>query len=154
MSTVEEITQPLVAALLEAATASGHSPELLWQEIGRQLSGHAPPGVDGWLTRVMVFDSAGDLQADSMPDQDVNAIPDVFMKTLPETGAWVRATCYMFHAERREPQPVGLDDATLQRAILSLRVSLSRSGGVAWWRIPYTVDGVQWRVAVRVMRAK
>lgn len=134
----------------------------IWREAGRQLpkegGGRPPVPADapperGWNVRVMLFDVAGDLQADSMPDALPEADPDYRVNTLANAGAWVRETASIFHTERREGIPEGLDAETLERSILSLRVSLSRNGGLTWWRIPYTVAGANWRAAVRVERA-
>jgi len=117
-----------------------------------------PPGereaeLAGWRCRIMLFDPAGEVQADSMPDSPPEAEPDIKCGTLGLAASWLRDVAEAFHAERREAAPEGLDQATLERSILSLRVSLSRNGGQTWWRVGYKVGGEQWRAMVRVERA-
>lgn len=118
-----------------------------------------PPGereaeLAGWRCRIMLFGPNGDVEADSMPDAAPEAEPDVKCGTLGLVAQWLREVAEAFHAERREPAPVGLDQATLERSILSLRVSLSRNAGQTWWRVSYKLgdDGEQWRAMVRVER--
>lgn len=134
----------------------------IWREVGRQLpkdgTGRPPvppdaPAESGWLARIMLFDERGELQADTMPDAAVDAAPDVMRGTLALVGRWLRETAEEFHAANGDGEPQGLDAATLERSILSLRVSLSRNGGQTWWRVPYAVNGAAWRATVRVERA-
>lgn len=47
----------------------------------------------------------------------------------------------------------GLDKAELERRIKGLRPTLSRRGGDAVWRVPYTVDDAPWQARVDVLNA-
>lgn len=155
----------MAAAILAEALAMGDASfaRAIWREAGAQLPKHTgggrppmppeAPAEKGWHCRIMLFDERGELQADSMPDAAAEVTPDVYCNTLANAGAWAREVASIFHTEQREPLPVGLDDETLRRSIMSLRVSLSRNGGQTWWRIPYTVNGASWRVMMRVERA-
>lgn len=120
---------------------------------GRPVTAPGEPAGAGWFARVMLFDPKGELQADTMPDREAEATPDVRINTLTNVGTWLRETAQEFHAANGDGEPEGLDAATLERSILSLRVSLSRNGGLTWWRVPYTVAGQAWRAMVRVERA-
>ena len=107
-----------------------------------------------WMARLMISSPTGDIVADSMEGQPAEAEPDQPMPTLPALARWVQEATYQYHAERGELQPVGLDDATLRKSILALRVSLSRTAGECWWRVPYSVNGEWWRVMARVHRVE
>lgn len=108
--------------------------------------GHAK----AWRARVMLFNSLGSLEADSMPEAEPDVLPDTRLVSLLAVGRWVRSSASAFH----DLPLVGLDDGTLNYSIKSLRVSLSRNAGTCWWNLPYAVNGEQWRAAVRVQRAE
>ena len=115
-----------------------------------------PPGesmmAKSWRCRLMISDPRGDVVADSMEGESLEVPPDQPMPTLPALARWAAEAVNQYHSERGDPQPVGLDADTLRKAILALRVNLTRTGGECWWRVPYTVGGESWRVMARVHR--
>lgn len=145
-----------VAAMVEREAATLGDPafaEAIWRATREFLpkGGAGAPGA-GWRIRIMLFGEGDDLQADTMPDAEPEALGDELAPSLPAVARTLASMAYMYHQERGDPQPIGLDEAELLRRTKALRVSLSRSGGACWWRVPYTVAGVPWRAMVRVAR--
>lgn len=69
---------------------------------------------------------------------------------LPGAAGALASTAAAFHTD----DPIsGLDRATLLRRIKGFRTTLSRNGGTAVWRVPYTVDGADWDARVDVVNA-
>ena len=69
---------------------------------------------------------------------------------LPGVAGALASTAAAFHTD----DPIsGLDRATLLRRIKGFRTTLSRNGGTAVWRVPYTVDGAAWDARVDVVNA-
>lgn len=112
-------------------------------------------GQGRWLARLLMFNALGDLVADSQPGEDViEADPTELLPTIRAVGEWVRGSAEGFHAGNGDPAPLGLDEATLSKRILSLRVQLSRTkANFVWWKLPYLVGDQQWQVNVRVGKA-
>lgn len=158
-----EAAKRIAAAIEAEASAMGDVSfaRSIWKAVAPllpRLGGRPPipqgaPAEVGWKARLMLFDHLGELQADSMPDAPAEAEPAEFFGTLGHVASWLRTAAADFHEENRDGELVGLDAATLERSILSLRVSLSRNGGATWWRVAYTAGGTSWRAAVRVERA-
>lgn len=165
MSELVEAGRRVAAQIVAEAVAMGDAAftRSIWKEAGRQLPKDAGGGLPpvpantpaerGWNCRIMLFGPNGDLEADSQPDSNPEDEPAGHTRTLAHTGTWLRDTANLFHNDRRDPLPLGLDAETLGRSILSLRVSLSRNGGACWWRVPYTIGDDVWRAMVRVQRA-
>lgn len=101
----------------------------------------APP-VDGraidWRVRVRLYRAArlDTPEADSDPDLPAAANGATICYGLPGVADHLRALADGFHG-----QPcAGLDQETLRHRLNSLRPTLSRRGGNAVWRVPYTVQ--------------
>lgn len=169
MSDLDDIADNL------AAQIRAHAVELLgdesfshsiWKAIKLRLPAHhaGPPrltaaaageGNGRWMARLLMFNQHGDLVADSQPGDDpIDAEPTELMPTIRAVGAWVRESAEGYHAEAKDPPPLGLDEPTLDKRILSLRVQLSRTKtNFVWWKLPYTVGDQRWQVNVRVGKA-
>lgn len=106
-----------------------------------------------WSARVMLFDPNDDLVADSQPDADMDAQPSESLPTLRHIGRWAADSAAAYHAGLSQPPPEGLDDATLERRMLAARVAIHRhKGGLAWWKLPYTVGDQLWHAHIRLGR--
>lgn len=110
-----------------------------------------------WAARLILFgwQDAGAV-ADSEPENDGvldGLMPKAKFATLRHVGQWAREQVRLHHAAQLDPEPEGLDDATLERRMLSARVTLHRhKGSLAWWRLPYTVGGKLCRADIRLGR--
>lgn len=110
-------------------------------------------GAPKWAARLMLFDPSDVLVADSQDEQDLDEWPNAQLPTLRAVGAWAREAAEDYHAGMRQAAPVGLDAPTLERRMLVARVAIHRhKGGLAWWKLPYTVGGKQWHAHVRLGR--
>ena len=69
---------------------------------------------------------------------------------LPGTAGALASTAAAFYIGSTI---TGLDRATLLQRIKGFRTTLSRRGGTAVWRVPYTVDGAAWDARVDVVNA-
>lgn len=163
---VDSIADGIAAQIKSAAT------ELLgdesycyaiWKAVKLRLPVHhaGPPKLepgqgDGrWLARLLMFNHRGDLAADSQPNDGVmEGEPTEMLPTIRAVGEWARQSVAAYHSAEKDPAPVGLDEATLGKRILSLRVQLSRTKApFVWWKLPYLVGDQQWQVNVRVGKA-
>lgn len=102
----------------------------------------------GWRYRVLLFNAAGSCEADTMPGRELEDEPEEWSDTLPALAQGLRELAEGFHSGHLVE---GLDRATLERAIVGLRVSQSRGG--QWWNRPYSVDGQDWSAKIKVVRA-
>lgn len=135
----------------------------IWKAIKLRLPVHhagAPrlqpgQGEGRWMARLLMFNANGDLAADSQPNDHVTeADPREMLPTIRAVGEWARQSAEAFHAAENDPPPQGLDEATLAKRILSLRVQLSRTkANFVWWKLPYLVGEQQWQINVRVGKA-
>ena len=105
-----------------------------------------------WRCRVQLYDVNAPMEpaADSDPELAPDQISATTLAGLNSVAAWLAVVADQFHGPA---MPVGLDTATLARKLKSLRVDLSRRGGNAVWRVPYTVNGARWLARVNVERA-
>ena len=101
--------------------------------------------------RVRLFPLGGpdtDPAADTAPDLPADQPGSMLVASLPAMAAAVAALCFHFHGVEGV---TGLDKADLDRGIRGLRVTLSRRGGEATWRLPYQVHGSKWMARVDVV---
>ena len=106
-----------------------------------------------WRIRVRLFKAATDkeCEADSDEGLDGRAPGETVVRGLANVAEHLGALANAFH----EGQPVtGLDIETLTHRLKSLRPTLSRHGGDAVWRVPYSAGGIEWLARVDVVREK
>lgn len=162
MTDIDKAAARIAEAIKAEAAEIGDSSyeKTIWKAAGFWLAANKPgrprdaEGVPiKWACRLMLFDDNDDIAADSQPDQELEATPLELFTTLRNVGAWARAAAYDFHRDLRHPEPLGLDEATIDRRILTARVAMHRhKGGYAWWKLPYTVGGQQWHAHIRIGR--
>lgn len=90
-----------------------------------------------WRVRVRLYraERLDDAIADSDPDLPADTLPATTQHGLPGVAAYLTALASAFHGQAC----AGLDRATLSHKLKSLRPTLSRRGGDAVWRVPYSV---------------
>lgn len=106
--------------------------QLLLRRQGESDSRHAL-----WRVRVRLYNAhmLTEPYADTDPDLPVEAPGVTVLKGLSEVAAWLTELAISYH----QGQTVeGLDPLTLAHRLKSLRPTLSRRGGNAVWRVPYT----------------
>lgn len=107
------------------------------------------------LIRIRLYQrGAEEPDADSEMQGNHPAPPDAAgtwpVKGLPESAMALASIAATFHTGAAIS---GLDRATLMHRIKSLRPTLSRRGGTAVWRVPYTVNEDNWDARVDVVNA-
>lgn len=138
-----DVSAATIAA--ELATATGQAFDSAFGELAaefrRRSKVRTTQELDGrasrWRVRVRLYraERLDDAIADSDPDLSADTLPATTQHGLPGVAAYLTALASAFHG-----QPcAGLDRATLQHKLKSLRPTLSRRGGDAVWRVPYSV---------------
>lgn len=120
------------------------------------------PDLDGravkWRTRTRIYDRTrlGDEPvADTDPDLSPDAKGTSVLVGLPGVAMEVRELAHAYHETCQHPGPcVGLELVTLLHKLKGLRPTLSRRGGNAVWRLPYTVAGREWLARVDIERVE
>lgn len=117
------------------------------------------PDLDGravkWRTRTRIYDRTrlGDEPAaDTDPDLSPELKGTTVLVGLPMVACEVRELAHLFHSG--QGSCVGLEQETLLHKLKGLRPTLSRRGGNAVWRLPYTVAGREWLVRVDIERVE
>lgn len=103
-----------------------------------------------WRTRVRLYDTRhpDEPEADTDPDAPPGAQGTMIIAGLPEVAVYLGNVAVGYHKQ----QCPGLDHATLLHRLKSLRPTLSRRGGNATWRVPYSTQEGEWIARVDVER--
>lgn len=112
---------------------------------GDDMSDHRE---NAWATRVVLLEGKEPL-ADTHPDLPPDAFGDWQASGLKGVAALVRDLAVQFHGE----PPTGFDAETIKKRIASVRVTLSRRGGNAVWKIPYAVGDREYVAHALIERA-
>ena len=103
-----------------------------------------------WRCRIRLYlGDSSEPQADSDPDLEADAPGTVICAGLRGVADTVIQMAAAFHDA---PTLAGLEPATLDAKIRGLRPTLSRRGGNAVWRLPYTVGDNPWLARVDLER--
>lgn len=89
-----------------------------------------------WRVRIRLYRAGQSVpEADTDPELPEGAAGSTVLSGLPAVAEELASLAALFHG-----QPcAGLEAATLERRIASLRVSLQRGSGAAVWSVPYQV---------------
>lgn len=102
-----------------------------------------------WRLRIRLYAQGTD---EPVVDTDPDLSPDQpgtwTCRGLPAMGALLHDTAEAFHGTPTS----GLDTVTLTRRIRGLRPTLSRRGGNAVFRVPYSTPGHDWQARVDLER--
>ena len=107
-----------------------------------------------WRCRVRLYNLAtpDEPEADSDPELEPGAAGTLLLRGLPEVADTLARMASEFHQQA----PAGLGLGLLKHRLKGLRPTLSRRGGNAAWRVPYTViqrDNEQaWLARVDIQR--
>lgn len=106
-----------------------------------------------WRCRVRLYNMnrPDEPEADSDPDSAADAPGAVVLGGLPAVADWLATLAYTYH---NGANVSGLDLATLRHRLKALRPTISRRGGNAVWRVPYTVSDLAWMARVDVVRVE
>lgn len=110
-----------------------------------------------WRVRVRLYRDGFDaVQADSDPDTPPDQLGDTVLRGLPAVADHLQALALGFHdgAAIDGVTLGGLRIDVLLHRLKALRPTLSRKGGAATWRVPYTVAGAAWTARVDVRRVE
>lgn len=104
-----------------------------------------------WRCRVRLYNMnrPDEAEADSDPDRPADAMGETVLGGLPAVAEWLAQLAHGFHAGM---EINGLDLTTLRHRLKALRPTISRRGGNAVWRVPYTVSDLGWMARVDVIR--
>jgi hypothetical protein len=138
---------PIAEALAAALAPSGPAVFSPFEEV------HTGDGrAVRWRVRLRLFDSHDELQADTCPESATDYPGDDVIAGLPAVVDWAESICREFHHAAGFTVS-WITHAEKKKRLRSIRPTLSRSGGVAIWRIHYTVDGDgQWLALINVAR--
>jgi len=103
-----------------------------------------------WRVRVRLYrePQLTEPEADTDKEQAPDYPGETVIAGLPGVAEHLRELAIVYHG----PVTAGLDAATLLHRLKALRPTLSRRGGDAVWRVPYTVSGAGWLARVDVRR--
>lgn len=126
-------------------------------ELFRRIKGRTPGVISdadnraaSWRVRVRLYGPGkpDEPEADSDDDLPGDQPGATVIDGLPNVAEHLMALAQGFH----KSAPVGLDITTLRHRLKSLRPTLSRRGGNARWRVPYTVAEGDWMATVGIQR--
>ncbi len=144
-----------LGAALNMPPASAYS--TLLAELFARAKRQAPAAVmdaDGrsakWRVRVRLYDAKRPDEPEADPDARADAPGSIVIAGLPEVAVYLGQLAINFHGQ----QCLGLDQATLLHRLKSLRPTLSRRGGNAAWRVPYSISQGDWLARVDVERVR
>lgn len=105
-----------------------------------------------WRVRVRLYDlakSQDDPEADSDTDTAADYPGDMVLRGLPAVADYLAELAQAFHGG----PCAGMDAETMAHRLKSLRPTLSRRGGNARWRVPYSppTNG-EWLAVVNIAR--
>lgn len=141
--------------VISVATAHKEIAAAFFTRINSQLPGallDADARAAQWRVRVRLYDKGNpdEPEADTDPDASPDAPGSIVIAGLPEVAVYLGSVAVEFHGQ----QCPGLDHATLLHRLKSLRPTLSRRGGNAVWRVPYSTLERAWIARVDVERVK
>lgn len=116
-----------------------------------------------YRVRLQLFKN-GSLEADTDPEEEMNAPGAETIRGLVAVGQWARdiitaahhadlVASSVRHTHPGTPRTIeGLSDEDIVKSIKSLRPSLSRNGGSHFWRLPYSLgDESEYLAGIRVV---
>jgi len=143
-------------AQVDLGVAHSHIATHLIRWLKRGFSAATDARTTSWRVRVRLYDQRS--PSDPAADSDSELPPDVpghaVLRGLPGVADHVAGLATDWHGSMTHGEVKGLDGPTLRHRLKSLRPTLSRRGGNAVWRVPYTVAGADWLARVDIQKVE